>query len=1048
MMTHRGLSVISIWSCLLQRHWIACAIFISIVVLQVTAFTPLPTDNPIDAAALVDLYDALSGEETWFYRKDQVRWLTPATSFCSWSGIRCICSNNTLCRVQQISVAGNPEYRTQQFIPESIGNFTELASLRLGQNFLSSTIPSSIGNLKKLRVLDLSTNTLTGSVPSSIGNCLQLTHLLLSCNGLSSFSSSIANLNELQVLDISQNKLIEVPSLPSCPAKLKTIFLKSSNFAGVVNASNLRWLCTCPELIKLELSGLAGEFPHWLGFCVPKLSTLQLLYNRFQSADFAESICLSKKINVFIMSFSVLSGTIPECLGNMTQLQMLTLSNNGFESTIPSSLGSLFNLKSLLFQNNRLTGTIPLSFANLTTLKLLNLENNLLTGSLDVLARLPKLTHIVLDDNNFTGSVPTNNFQHIEIMNNSLSGELPLSIFRNGSMLLVLKLSRNQISGTLPDALPSGLAILRLDQNLLSGTLPNSMCDSWTSVTFMNLGNNLLRGTLPSCLGMVQFPSLVTFNLSQNFFTGSLPVSFPNISQGNLQFFDAGGNLLSGTIPSSYEYLDSVFAIDLSHNQFVGTIPSVFNKLKSLSRLDLSGNQFSGSLDMIYQSADFFPSYFNISSNKLTGTIATLTSHQCNSSNSPACLNFAVLDARGNSFDCPMPPYSQHNLLFLRDPCNPPYFSFVKYSIALVCALGVALLFKLLRARMCPADSSEPTSPKLRWLWFMAQYFLTLITLASDVFTMFEIFEYLSSRVDNCDVMNSYQAWNSNPLDVDWYLVNDGQSYAGMPFSMYIQQFIQSRNRDLCKPENSTALGPYDITSIELLNSLVALFHQTCISIQSGCSTRISSEYPTVFAAECFMKYEEQAPFGGTSHKVFFRNFVVIIALRTLIEAIKACIVFVSFFRRSMLGSSWSIDFVGTSIFSPFWSGVWHWDWSRFLSVIVKHTPSYSALAWRVVHQALLCSIPLLCANLYFLFFVSQSGLHVMNMFSVLSACITVPLNFGRAYWAWRSTNRSFSTAEVADILDLRPDNTELDVELLDKSPYLELNENDAPLVY
>jgi hypothetical protein len=86
--------------------------------------------------------------------------------------------------------------------------------------------------------------------------------------------------------------------------------------------------------------------------------------------------------------------------------------------------------------------------------------------------------------------------------------------------------------------------------------------------------------------------------------------------------------------------------------------------------------------------------------------------------------------------------------------------------------------------------------------------------------------------------------------------------------------------------------------------------------------------------------------------------------------------------------------------------------------VVVSHEASYWSLAWRVVHQSLLCSVPLLCANLYFLFAVSQSGLQLLNMFSVLSACVSIPLTIVRAVLAWRSLDSSYSTSDVAQVLE------------------------------
>ncbi|KAK6928354.1 Leucine-rich repeat [Dillenia turbinata] len=91
-------------------------------------------------------------------------------------------------------------------IPLSVGNSSNLTSLYLSNNRITSLIPSSLGQLSKLPYLDLSQNLLAGSIPlefSSLGN---LSLLDLSSNFLyGSIPTGIGALPKLQVLNLSNN---------------------------------------------------------------------------------------------------------------------------------------------------------------------------------------------------------------------------------------------------------------------------------------------------------------------------------------------------------------------------------------------------------------------------------------------------------------------------------------------------------------------------------------------------------------------------------------------------------------------------------------------------------------------------------------------------------------------------------------------------------------------------------------------------------------------------------------------------------------------------
>ncbi|CAI5999850.1 unnamed protein product [Closterium sp. NIES-65] len=65
---------------------------------------------------------------------------------------------------------------------------------------------------------------------------------------------------------------------------------------------------------------------------------------------------------------SGLSGSIPEAISSLKQLQRLYLNDNILSGSIPEAISSLKQLRELFLQDNRLSGTIPACIGNLTAL--------------------------------------------------------------------------------------------------------------------------------------------------------------------------------------------------------------------------------------------------------------------------------------------------------------------------------------------------------------------------------------------------------------------------------------------------------------------------------------------------------------------------------------------------------------------------------------------------------------------------------------------------------------------------------------------------------
>lgn len=88
---------------------------------------------------------------------------------------------------------------------------------------------------------------------------------------------------------------------------------------------------------------------------------------------------------------------LPESIGQLTQLQSLSLANNSL-SAVPESIGHLAQLQSLDLSDNQLT-ELPESIGRLAELKFLYLENNDLSGLPESLKNLAALEKLYLHGN-------------------------------------------------------------------------------------------------------------------------------------------------------------------------------------------------------------------------------------------------------------------------------------------------------------------------------------------------------------------------------------------------------------------------------------------------------------------------------------------------------------------------------------------------------------------------------------------------------------------------------------------------------------------------
>ena len=238
--------------------------------------------------------------------------------------------------------------------------------------------------------------------------------------------------------------------------------------------------------------------------------------------------------------FTIVSGTLPSEIQNLTALERLEADDHMLSGNIPSWLGSMSALNDVNLSGNNFSGPIPSELGNLSSLQFLNLADNELSGSIpSQLGSLSNLVRLYLDRNQLTGSIP------------SQLGSLSSTAFRQ------LNLSDNRLSGSIPSQLTSLTAMrnLLLSNNLLTGGIPSGI-GSLTSLITLDLEGNRLSGSIPT--GISSLSSLFRLVLSNNQFTGAIPAAV-----GNLVTLNPAGNRFTG-----------VRQVYICGNYFTGALPT------------------------------------------------------------------------------------------------------------------------------------------------------------------------------------------------------------------------------------------------------------------------------------------------------------------------------------------------------------------------------------------------------------------------------------------------------------------------------------------
>jgi len=172
-----------------------------------------------------------------------------------------------------------------------------------------------------------------------------------------------------------------------------------------------------------------------------------------------------------------------------------------------------------------------------------------------------------------------------------LSGPIPSQIFSSYMKLIHVLLDNNNFSGSIPPTLGllSTLEVLRFDNNpQLSGTVPSNI-NNLTKLAELHLENSKLTGPLPDLTGM---SALSFVDMSNNSFNASdVPSWFTTLPSLTSLFLE---NLkISGQLPQALFSLPAVQTLRLRGNHFNGTLTIGSDFSTQLQLIDLRDNEIS-----------------------------------------------------------------------------------------------------------------------------------------------------------------------------------------------------------------------------------------------------------------------------------------------------------------------------------------------------------------------------------------------------------------------------------------------------------------------
>lgn len=435
-------------------------------------------------------------------------------------------------------------------IPKEIGGMESLGYLHLDDSNLSGQIPRELGACSRLQTLYLRRNNFSGPLPASMGDLTRLSSLALRYNKFTgAFPESVALLPELAAIEIFDNQFTSFPDISSHPnasnlqVSIQRNYIPWDDIAANLNADSTHSFEIFHYAPQLEVPAGQGQV-----LDIAEIASLRDLYEYTHGANwtdntgwpstpteweaitsidqagtwFGVTVENGDVANIFLNS-NGLSGSLPQTIGNLSELKRFWVNVNSLYGELPASIYSLNKLTQLNLAANDFTGPLDPRVGGMSALGLLRIGGNEFDVPLPIeIGNLENLWSLTINEIALNSEIPgwvssLGNLSELSMKNCGLTGRIPGS-FSNLVNLKLLFLGRNNLEGEIPDFTGlTKLEMLDLELNSnLSGDLSEkfSMLDNFT---MFSVHTNLFTG-LPD-FSNIPTPGALSIKAYRNLFS-------------------------------------------------------------------------------------------------------------------------------------------------------------------------------------------------------------------------------------------------------------------------------------------------------------------------------------------------------------------------------------------------------------------------------------------------------------------------------------------------------------------------------------------------